>query len=61
MNITIYLNNGMKFDANVEGYDAVDFSNKMNNPQLVTVSIGDIVVSKHAILLVIPTETVPSA
>lgn len=60
MKITIYLNNGMQFTADVEGYDAADFSNKMNNPQMVTISIGNIVVNKHAVMMVVPSEVVPT-
>ncbi|QJT71652.1 hypothetical protein [Psychrobacillus phage Spoks] len=61
MKITIYLNNGMQFSADVEGYDAAEFSNKMNNPQLTMISIGDIVLNKHAVMMVIPTEIVPAS
>lgn len=60
MNITVYLNNGMQFNASVEGYDAADFSTKMNNPQLTVISIGNIVLNKHAVMMVIPTDIVPT-
>ena len=60
MNITIYLNNGMQFNASVEGYDAAEFSTKMNNPQITVMSIGDIVLSKHAVMMIVPTEVVPT-
>lgn len=60
MNITIYLNNGMQFKATVEGYDAADFATKMNNPQLVVISIGNIVLNKNAVMMIVPTDVVPT-
>lgn len=58
MNITIYLNNGMEFKASVEGYNAAEFSTKLNNPQLQVITIGDIVVNKHAVMMVVPSDVV---
>lgn len=60
MGITIYLNNGMQFSATVEGYEATDFATKMNNPQLAVISIGNIVLNKHAVMMVIPSDIVPA-
>lgn len=57
-NLTIYLNNGMQFTAEVEGYDATEFAVGLNNPQITVVSIGDIVLNRHAILMVVPTDAV---
>lgn len=61
MNITIYLNNGMQFSATVEGYDASAFTVAQNNPQILFVSIGDIVLSKHAVMMIVPSNVVPDA
>lgn len=58
MNITIYLNNGMQFDAIVEGYKGAEFAEKMNNPQLQVITIGDIVLNKHAVMMVVPSVIV---
>lgn len=56
MNIEIHLNNGMKFTATVEGYSGDEFSKALNNPQINHVNIGDLVLSKHAVLLVMPVQ-----
>ena len=60
MKITIYLNNGLQFNATAEGYDATDFSTKINNPQLTVIPIGDMVLNKHAVMMIVPTEVVPT-
>lgn len=59
MNITIYLNNSMQFTATVEGYNAAEFSAQLNNQQITMVSIGDIVLNKHAVMMIVPTEVLP--
>ena len=56
MKIEIYLNNGMKFTADVTGYSGKDFTADLNNPQLNHINIGDVVMSKHAILMVMPVD-----
>lgn len=61
MNITIYLNNGMQFNATVEGYDATEFSAQLNNQQITMVSIGNIVLNKHAVMMIVPTDVLPTA
>lgn len=58
MNLTMYLNNGMSFNISVEGYNASEFSTLMNDSKVVTVSIGDIIVNKNAIFLIIPSEII---
>lgn len=54
MKIEIHLNNGMKFTADVEGYDGGTFTQALNNPQVNHVNIGDLVLSKHSVILVMP-------
>lgn len=64
MNLTIILNNGMQFTAQVENYDPVAFATTLNNNQVTVVNIGNVVLSRHAILMVVPTESmgeVPSS
>lgn len=58
MEIEIHLNNGMKFTANVEGYSGDSFTKALNSPQTNHVNIGDLVLSKHSILLVLPVNTI---
>lgn len=61
MNLTIYLTNQMQFNVTVDNYDATDFAIKMNNPQLTVISLGDVVLNKHAVMMIVPTEVVPTA
>lgn len=58
MNLTIYLNNGLQFNATVEGYNAVEFTQAQNNPQTTFVSIGDIVLNKHAVMMILPSDLI---
>ena len=60
MKITIYLNNNMQFTADVEEYNASDFTSKMNSPQIVMINIGDIVINKNNIMMVIPSDILPT-
>lgn len=50
----------MQFNATVEGYDAGDFSTQLNNPQITMVSIGNIVLNKHAVMMIVPTDVLPN-
>lgn len=56
MAIEIHLNNGMVFTANVMGYNGTEFTKQLNNPQVNHVNIGDLVLSKHAVVLVMPVQ-----
>lgn len=58
MQIKIYLNNGLTFTADAAEYNGSGFAKAINDPQLQVVSIGDLVISKHAILLVAPADVV---
>ena len=60
MKITIYLNNNMQFTADVEEYNAAEFTIKMNSPQIVMINIGDIVINKNNIMMVIPSDILPT-
>lgn len=57
MKIEIHLNNNMKFTANVTGYNGESFTAQLNNPQINHVNIGDLVLNKHSVLLVMPVQT----
>lgn len=54
MKIEIHLNNGLMFTADVDGYNGEDFAKALNNPQTGHVNIGDVVIQKHSILIVMP-------
>lgn len=58
MQIKIYLNNGITFTAEATDYNGSDFAKAINNRETQVVSIGDLVISKHAILLVAPADVV---
>lgn len=58
MEIEIHLNNGMKFTATVTGYSGDEFTKSLNNPQINHVNIGDLVLSKHAVVMVMPVQEV---
>lgn len=56
MQIKIYLNNGITFTADAAEYNGGKFAEAINNRETQVVSIGDLVISKHAILLVAPAD-----
>lgn len=58
MKIEVLLNNGMKFTAEVTGYSGAEFTKMLNNPQTSHVNIGDLVMSKHAVMTVMPVYAV---
>lgn len=58
MNLTIYLNNGLQFNAVIENFNAADFAQAQNNPQIAFVSIGDIVLNKHAVMMILPSDLI---
>lgn len=60
MKITIFLNNGLQFNATVETYHPSEFTTSMNNPQVTMISIGDMILNKNAVMMIIPTEIVPT-
>lgn len=55
--IKIQLNNGMVMNATVEGYNAENFTKVLNNQGTMYVNVGDVVINKHMISLVMPVET----
>lgn len=59
MKIKIHLNNGMEFVATVTGYNGADFTAQLNNSQISHVNIGDLVLSKHSVMMIMPFEDVP--
>lgn len=57
MKIEIHLNNGMKFTADVEGYNGEGFTKALNSERISHVNIGDLVLNKHSVLMVLPVDT----
>lgn len=60
MNITIFLGNGQSLNADVEDYNPVEFTQSLNNPQILMVNIGDIVINKHAVQMIVPSTSINS-
>ncbi|GKV64669.1 MULTISPECIES: hypothetical protein [unclassified Sporosarcina] len=58
MQIKIYLNNGITFTANAAEYNGAAFAKAINDREAQVVAVGDLVISKHAILLVAPADVV---
>ena len=58
MDITIFLGNGQSFNASDTDYNAAGFAKSLNNPQILMVNIGDIVINKHAVQMIVPTATI---
>lgn len=56
MDLIIYLNNQMQLNTSVEGYIASEFAEMLNSPQITTVKIGRVVISKTAFMAIIPKE-----
>ena len=49
MSITIFLGNGQSLKADVKDYNAVDFTQSLNNPQILMVNLGDIVINNEQV------------
>ena len=56
MNIQINLGDGTTINAFVENYNAAELAEKINNHQLVVVTIGDIIFNKNMIKTIIPVQ-----
>lgn len=60
MNLEIYLNNGMKFTAsNVTGFTGKDFTTDLNNTAIQYINVGDLILNRNAIMMIVPSEVVP--
>jgi len=57
MNITIYLHNNTSFSAVVPNYDASIFAQQLNDPKILMVAIGSVIVNKNTVQLIAPTPT----
>lgn len=61
MNLEIYLNNGVKFTAsNVTGFTGKDFTSDLNNQQIQYINIGDLILNRNAIMMIVPAEVTPT-
>lgn len=56
-NVMIYLTNGITIKTYVEDFNAEDVSASGNNPLLNVIAIGNIVINKHNVMLVVPIQS----
>lgn len=57
MSITIYLHNGATFSANVTDYDSGVLAQQLNDPKLLMLAVGNVIVNKNSVQLIAPTPT----
>jgi hypothetical protein len=55
MNITILTHDGLTYETAVEAYDAVQLNDDLNNGEINTVVIGDMIFSRINVKSVVPT------
>lgn len=62
MNITIQLHNNTSFSARVADYNAAALAQQLNDPKILMIAIGDVIVNKNTVQLITPTPiTEPTA
>lgn len=54
--IQVFLQDGTVITADMENYNATDLSLKLNDPKLLMVQIGEIIVNKNAVKLIAPAQ-----
>lgn len=59
MKITIYLNNGKEIKVEDSKYKAESFATLLNDQSTMMIAIGNVVINKHTITLVMPEEVAP--
>ena len=58
MKITIYLNNGKEIKVEDSKYNAETFASLLNEQTTMMIALGNAVINKHTITLVMPTEVI---
>jgi hypothetical protein len=58
--IQVTLNDNTTITASVEGYDASNLSDKLNDPKLLMVTIGNVIVNKNAVKMIMPVVEPPT-
>lgn len=59
MNLTILTHDGLTYETAVETYDAVALNADLNNSEVNTVVIGDMIFSRINVKSVVPTAETP--
>lgn len=57
MTITISLNTGEEITGVVDNYDALELSKQLNNPQITFITIGNYILHKQSIKMIIPVQS----
>lgn len=60
MQIRILLNTGEDITGEVQTFDAVELAKQLNNMQIMFITIGNFIVHKQSIRMIIPIETEPA-
>lgn len=58
MEYQVKLNSGDKFNVVDENFNAIEFTERMNNQQILFVSIGGSTLNKHTVVSVIPIKLI---
>ncbi|SFA45035.1 hypothetical protein SAMN05192569_10692 [Parageobacillus thermantarcticus] len=56
MTVQIFLHDGMSFTADIADYNAADLAQKMNDPKIMMIAVGNVIVNKQAIKLIAPVQ-----
>ncbi|MFD2681226.1 hypothetical protein [Bacillus seohaeanensis] len=55
--IQISLHDGSTINAELSAYNAAELANKMNDPKLLMIVVGDAIINKNIVRLVTPVTT----
>ncbi|WP_018392548.1 hypothetical protein [Bacillus sp. 37MA] len=61
MNLSITLNDGSSISATIPDFSASAFASNLNEPKLMAIAIGSIVLNKNIIVSITPSEIDPNA
>lgn len=53
-NIQISLHDGMTLTAEIDNYNAADLASKLNDQNLLMVAVGDAIINKNTVKLILP-------
>jgi hypothetical protein len=56
MMVQIFLHDGTSISAEIADYNAAALAEKMNDPKLLMIAVGNVVVNKQAIKLIAPVQ-----
>lgn len=52
--VQISLHDGITINAEITDYNAIDLANKLNDPKVLMVTVGDSIVNKNTVKLITP-------